>query len=494
MSDKDDGAGELVGFLIGAAIVVAVVIAVIAGFITIGLVWGTLCSLRNFIIALCAHIAERSGTIEEHAHVRYFHWKGDWLVNFQNISRETWRRNMAMVPDPVSTGDWKDTAFNLAKAAALVLSSFMVLPVLFAILFVIFLVVFFVYGGISFVIRAFSFCVDKIYGLFNLCPTCHAKIPLPVYICPGCGAEHGHLVPTAKFGPFHRRCQCGRWLPTVRVLGRSKLEAICPGCKRPLDNEQFAPASIVLVGGSSVGKSLLMMDSVYSIKDHLAGALGWTTVIPNDDMAKVDAIVRNYEAGILPNITPDSAVEAICMETRSPRWVFPKRLYLYDPPGESFRATAKITRHKYYEHMKAVVFVVDPSTIPEVMNVYDEAGVPFAIPQKGAQTAEESFNRWMIGMEQEYGDLVSKTVCAVVVGKADEPSFHSMTGLAAGAGDTECRAFLNRFGCGNLLSLLDSSFSKVACFAVGSVGSGGNGKAFRPVGVDDMLEWILQKV
>ena len=493
MSDDDDG-GAIAGFLIGAAIVVAVVAAVIAGFVSFGLAWGALCSLRNFILALCAHIAERSGNVEERAYVRYFHWKGDWLTNFKNISRETWRRNMAMVPEPISASDWKGTAFNLAKAAALVLSTFIVLPILFVILLAVFLVVFFVYGGISFVIRAFSFCVDKIYGLFNLCPSCHMKIPLPLYICPNCGVEHEHLVPSAKFGPFRRRCQCGAWLPTVRILGRSKLNAVCPGCRRPLDNEQFAPASIVLVGGSSVGKSLLMMDSVFSIKDHLAASLGWTVSIPNDDKPKVDALVRNYNSGILPNITLDSSVEAVCMEVRASGWLFPKRLYLYDPPGESFRAVTKVARHKYYEHMRVVVFVVDPSTIPGVMSEYDNAGVTFSISQTGAQTAEDSFNRWQISMEQEYGELISKTSCAVVIGKADEPSLKKLTGLAAGDGDEECRRFLRKFECGNLLSLLDSSFSKVSCFAVGAVGQGGNGSQFAPSGLDEMLKWIFQEI
>lgn len=494
MSDKDDGIGSIVGFLIGAAFVLAVVAAIIAGFVTFGLAWGTLCSLHNFILALWAHIAERSGTIDEQAYVRYFHWNGDWLNNFRTISKETWQRNKDMVPDPLSTGDWKRTTVNFAKAAALMLSALIVLPILFVTLFSAFLAVFVVYGGISFAIRACSFCVDKIYGLFNLCAVCHTKIPLPVYICPGCGAEHAHLIPTAKFGPFYRRCKCGRSLPTIRILGRSKLDAICPSCKRPLDNEKFAPASIVLVGGSSVGKSLLMMDSVFSIKDHVASTLGWTVTIPNDDVPKVDAIVRNFEAGILPNITPDAAVEAICMETNAPGWIFPRRLYLYDPPGESFRAVAKVTRHKYYEHMRAVVFVVDPSTIPGVMEAYDNAGVPFSVTQAVAQTAEDSFNRWQIGMEQEYGKLVSQTSCAVVIGKTDEPSFQTVTGLAAGAGDAACRDFLQRFGCGNLLSLLDSSFSNVACFAVGAVGSGGSGKAFSPIGVDEMLTWVLSEV
>ena len=85
-------------------------------------------------------------------------------------------------------------------------------------------------------------------------------------------------------------------------------------------------------------------------------------------------------------------------------------------------------------------------------------------------------------------------ILLLVIGKTDEPSFQTVTGLAAGAGDAACRDFLQRFGCGNLLSLLDSSFSNVACFAVGAVGSGGNGKAFSPVGVDEMLTWVLSEV
>lgn len=494
MAKKNDGSDEAAAWLIGAVLIVGAVLAIAAACLTLGVLWGACCSLGNLCQGIAAHIGSRSEATEDHARVRYFHWKGDWIRNFQAICKDAWRRNTEMIPEPIEGGNGFGTTFNIAKAVALVLSTGIFLPVFFLLLAIVFLLGWLPYTALSLLSRGTSFLVDRFFGLFNLCRVCHHKVAMPVYVCPKCGVEHPRLVPTAKFGPFFRQCECGQRLPVLRSLGRSKLRALCPNCKRPLDDAKFAPVSIVLVGGSSVGKSQIVMDSVAALRDRLSAELGLIVSVPDDDVPKVEELVRDFETGVAPNITPDTAIEAICLEMNGPRMLFPKRLYLYDPPGESFREVAKIVRHRYYEHMRGVIFVIDPSTMPDVMDAYADAGETFSIPQIGAQSAEESLNRWLIGMEQEYRDIVSKAVCAAVVSKADEPSLGRVAGLVAGDGDERCRAFLARFGSGNLLSLLEANFRKVRCFAVGSVGSGGNGKAFSPVGLDEMLKWMLEEV
>ena len=493
MADDDDGLAGLAVWIIGLILVVGAILAIVAISVSIGAFFGACCTVYNLCCGIADHIGVRLGTKEEHARVRYFHWDGDWFRNFLEICGDTWQRNVDMMPERFEGDGPFETAFNIAKAVSLVLATGIVVPLLFLILSLVFLLVWLAYTTLSLLARGISFLVDKAYGLFTICRVCHKKIDLPVYVCPECGVEHRRLIPTAKFGPFFRYCQCGHPIPVMRWLGRAKLRALCPNCKLPLDDSKFAPVSIVLVGGSSVGKSQLVMDSVVAIRDRLASELGQTVSIPSDDAPKVEELVRNYETGISPSITPDTAIEAICLEMKGQGMLFPKRLYLYDPPGESFRESAKIVRHRYYEHMKVVVFVIDPSTMPEVMEAYADAETPFAIPQIGAQSAEENLNQWLLSMEQEYQDLVSKAVCAAVVSKADEPSLDSIAGLSAGDGDEKCRAFLSRFGNGNLLALLEANFRKVRCFAVGSVGSGGNGRAFSPVGLDEMLKWILEE-
>ncbi len=474
------------------AIIVAYVVLVVAG-LSFGALWGIGCTLYNACREIVAHIAVRSGTVKEHARVRYFYWNGDWFGNFCEIYKDSWRRTDDMMPVPIVEDSAFWTSVNIAKTVTLVLSFGIFLLVLFLILACIFLIVCLPYTALWLLMRGMSLLIYRIYGLFNLCRVCHQKIFLPAYVCPRCGVEHSRLVPSARFGLFFRRCECGHLLPVLRLLGRSKLRALCPNCKLPLDDSTFAPISIVLVGGPSVGKSQLVMDTVVALRDRLSSELGLALSIPADDLPKVNELVRDYKKGIVPSITPDTAIEAICLEMKGPRMMFPRRLYLYDPPGESFREVAKIVRHRYYEHMRGVIFVIDPSTIPDVMDAYADAGVTFSISQVGAQSAEESLNRWLIGMEQEYRDIVSNAVCAAVISKADEPSLGRVAGLAAGDGDEQCRTFLARFGSGNLLSLLESNFRKVRCFAVGSVGSGGDGKAFSPVGLDEMLKWMLDE-
>ena len=471
--------------------------------LAVGMVSGIFGAIGHFFGSCSKHLGERTGRVEGHARVRYFHWNGDWWANFGTIWRETWakcravsagRRSRPPGKKEKSVADLARDSFSLGQGVGAPVPAAVLLPILFVLLGAVMVPVWVAYAAVSVASRGASWTIDRLNGLYILCRACHRKAGLPVYVCPRCGVEHRHLVPTAKFGPFGRVCECGAKLPTMWLLGRSRLKAVCPHCGRPMDDGKYAPACVAFVGGPSVGKSQLMMATVAALQERVARRLGRTLTVPREDAGKVAELMRDFRTGIPPGATRDAAIEAVCLELKEGGAVFPQRFYFYDPPGESFRSAGKVLRHKYYEHLRAVVFVADPSAMPGVRDAYDDAGVKFGVRQRGAQTPEESFQRWQIAMEQEYPGLVGKTVCALVVGKADERSMKRVTGLKAGDGDAACRLFLRRHGEGNLLSALESHFREVRTFAVGSVGNGGGGKAFAPVGVDAMLEWVLKKV
>ena len=55
------------------------------------------------------------------------------------------------------------------------------------------------------------------------CPVDHERFPLPVYVCPACGAEHRRLVP-GRWGILRRECACrSTSLPTMVLNGRQRV-------------------------------------------------------------------------------------------------------------------------------------------------------------------------------------------------------------------------------------------------------------------------------
>lgn len=69
--------------------------------------------------------------------------------------------------------------------------------------------------------------------------------------------KHARLVP-GPYGIWHRRCSCGKKLPTTFLLGRSALKAFCPVCGNELAASDVQQFSLSVVGGTSSGKTVLL--------------------------------------------------------------------------------------------------------------------------------------------------------------------------------------------------------------------------------------------
>lgn len=342
--------------------------------------------------------------------------------------------------------------------------------------------------------RVFEGFVNNIYGLFNICKHCHKRVDLPLYKCPHCGTLHRHLISTVKFGPFFRTCKCGHRLPVSRFTGRDNLPSFCPhpNCGVPLASHDAVPLSVAILGGPSSGKTHLLIDAVAVLLYRVLPDLKLSWRIPPDHVAGINKLLQMFKDGETPQITRDAMIEAICIEIQSASWSFPRRLYLYDPPGESFKARQKVAQHKYYENMVAAVFVLDPSTLEDVLKDYERNGVEFQIPQKGAMPPEESLERWLLSMGQDFPGIVPKSVCSVVINKTDEPSFASVTGLKCGASDKECRKFLRKYGCSNFINTLENHFKKVRFFSASFVGNRTDSESFKPIGVSKLVSATLR--
>ncbi len=513
MSDSaEEAAGGCIGYIIGIAIVLYIVYvivcftALIAAVVlsataVIGLLWGICRSTYNFSLALKENLFARSGQIEDNSYVSFFDFSGDGFRNIGRVCKETYARNMRDLFQQRGGSSGCAAAvmrfvFKAFHFIAILLATIAYLPILSVFFTVLYLLIWMMYVSMTLEMRVLEWIIIKVHGLFNICRHCHQRIDLPIYKCPKCGTEYPKLISSVKFGPFFRRCRCGEYLPASRFFGRNDLPSICPhpNCRCSLQSQDVVPVSIAVLGGPSVGKSHFMMDALYLLKNTVLPSMHRSCNVPSTDKPIVDNLVRLYEMGISPQGTRDSMIEAICLEMKAAGWAFPQRLYLYDPPGESFKDSKKVSSHRYYQNMKAAVLIIDPFTLDSVLADYERYGVAHTMMQRGAMTPEESIERWLISMERDFSGIVKHSSCAVVINKTDEPSFAKIAGLRAGAPSAKCRDFLRRYDCDNLMNTLEAHFRRVEFFAVSSVGDGGNGTPFKPEGIDEVLRWLMDNI
>ncbi len=504
---KSDEEAEAIGYLIagiimlaGIAIVVAGAVAILAVAAVVGAVYGFGIATEQFLSLIKEKLFERSKTIEDDSYVNYFDLHGDGLKNVLSICSLAFSKTFSAATkmDSFSAAGWFITAirtiFKYGTVVAVCIVCAVYTPLLTVTLSLIFFSIWLIYLVTALLMRVFEGFVNNIYGLFNICKHCHKRVDLPLYKCPHCGTLHRHLISTVKFGPFFRTCKCGHRLPVSRFTGRDNLPSFCPhpNCGVPLASHDAVPLSVAILGGPSSGKTHLLIDAVAVLLYRVLPDLKLSWKIPPDHVAGINKLLQMFKDGETPQITRDAMIEAICIEIQSASWSFPRRLYLYDPPGESFKARQKVAQHKYYENMVAAVFVLDPSTLEDVLKDYERNGVEFQIPQKGAMPPEESLERWLLSMGQDFPGIVPKSVCSVVINKTDEPSFASVTGLKCGASDKECRKFLRKYGCSNFINTLENNFKKVRFFSASFVGNRTDSESFNPIGVSKLVSATLR--
>lgn len=500
---SDDEAAAVLMLIIAAAILImaAAAAAVMAIFAAFGVLYGAGLSTVNFIKLVKTHLFVRSGNIVGNAYVNYFHVHGDGVRNLKVICSKALADNMraaGLVVNPFPNSGWFgqtiSAIFKVFTAIAVFIVTVAYTPILIVALSAVFLPVWIGYLLLAIVLRLLEWVINNTYGLFNICKHCHKRVDLPIYKCPSCGAKFDKLLSSVEFGPLHIKCKCGAKLPASRFTGRNSLPAYCPhpNCGIRLSGQDATPVSIAILGGPSSGKTQLMIDMAAVLLYRVLPDLKLSYTIPADHRPEIDRLLRMFKDGVTPQITRDAMIEAVCVEVKASSWRYPQRLYFYDPPGESFSAVNKVSQHKYYANMLGAVFVLDPSTLEEVLKDYERNGKVFQIGQRGAMRPEDGLERWLMSMDRDFPGIVGKSTCTVVINKIDEPSFYEITGLKAGASDQECRRFLEKYGCVNLIKTLDNSFKKVEFFAATFVGDGGNGNPFKPSGLSQLLRRMLQ--
>lgn len=315
--------------------------------------------------------------------------------------------------------------------------------------------------------------VEALYRLvrriLQTCPHegCYARLALPEYACPDCGARHRRLTPNLD-GAARHVCRCGARLPTTVPLGRYRLQAYCPECARPLPQRigRARVEPLPFVGGPDAGKTTFMVLAINAVSGAVRAAGGRARFAVRGDEIAFRRLGAELAAGSVAKTGP-ALPTATMLDVTMPAPVARsgnRILYLFDPSGEHYTGASRVEAMSYLAHGEALLLVIDPFALPAVQaalspderRALEEKGVVFS-----QEDPSDTFQRVRNELAARADGGRQKRV-AVVVTKAD---LLRATGVGAGVDDLP--AWFDDVGLGNMVRALTRTAGEVRYLASG---------------------------
>jgi len=196
-------------------------------------------------------------------------------------------------------------------------------------------------------------------GVRMTCPNCAETVaPYPVYICPRCSELHKDIR-SGPYGIGRRTCKCGQRLPTLLLIGASRLTAICPICGAPLPPKFGVAPEIVLpfIGGVNAGKTRLMYSIVLALGE-LVTELGGVMKPVGDTEGRIGRINTQLSTTGSSSKTIASAPKAYVLHVTL--GANQRLVYLFDAAGELHYGVDRLEDLRYLDKATTFIFVVDP--------------------------------------------------------------------------------------------------------------------------------------
>ncbi|MDQ1293534.1 MAG: hypothetical protein QG608_1415 [Actinomycetota bacterium] len=321
------------------------------------------------------------------------------------------------------------------------------------------------------------------------CPECYTVTSRPAFRCPGCGQLHRRLAP-GRLGVFHRRCTCGRILPTTVRRASRRLVAVCPNCRvareLPRGAGNLTDIRIPVFGPVSAGKSRLIMAGLVDLA-VVARAAGVEMEFVDESSRKSFGQMKDVMSMAVATIpkTQESVRPRPCTVTLTAQ----RRqalVHLFDAAGERYVRRDRNADLAYLDEARTLVFVLDPFSIPSVRAVMTGAlGEVLRQAWAAEHDPQEAYNATATRL-QDFGVLTRRQRLAFVVSKAD-----LLLGLPfaedLGSDELSVKAWLERQGLDRLLRCAERDFGTVRYFLVSSLRAdpGGDMSAARP------LLWLM---
>lgn len=210
-----------------------------------------------------------------------------------------------------------------------------------------------------------EWAIMKIYGISRPCPVCGSKRDKeywvdrmhkhPVKLQPGIYGVFSHTEPMTKTK-----------MPTLLLLGKSKLLRKCPDCGNfitsDIDKSYGTEKHIGVVGHRSSGKSYL----TYTLLDRIMkryGTSAYQIDVERDTKIESNVMRIKNSQGIQTDVRDSyRAIQLILQPKLRP---LPYHLFFYDVAGEKFnhKSSASKTAMDFYRNVNQIVFIIDPTSI-----------------------------------------------------------------------------------------------------------------------------------
>lgn len=365
------------------------------------------------------------------------------------------------------------------------------------------------------ILFSITWLIDRIYlqihSIKALCPRDQTRTVIPAFACPSCRNKHKHLVP-GPYGIWHRRCTCGKVLPTTFLMGRSSLKAFCPNCGRELaasDVQQFA---LTVVGGSSSGKTVLLSAFYHEFFKQIDNNKNVTYTIPDihaDMFKNLESWFKGAECGATA-LGETSDTYSILLKSNA--FDVDKQFSLYDIAGEAFmdEKMVSILPQMQMNDSDGIVIVIDPLSARKMRNDAKSEGDDTSnYSNADAAAVVSNFTTYLktVLTNNEIKVKSDKPV-AVAITKSDlvsverrisydriksimqdnESSFESF----ANARDAVSRDFLIDIGLEEAVRTIEVGFTNVHYFPVSAIGHAANGEKYEPEHVVEPFYWLIR--
>lgn len=506
MDELFGGLVMLAFFATVIAILIGIALAMVAASAAIGGVIVAIRGFAAFVSALAARIKTRGGTDRrpkdpEPAYEIYA--LGQFQRDLRGAYEEAWAAMHAARRSAESFASSLDDGVTMPLSIGIVVGAYVGMGVG-AVLNAVLTLPFVLVGAL---VIAGAWCLIGLLRLAEAirrvvrrtgyeCPVDHKRFPLPVYVCPGCGAQHARLVP-GRWGILKRECRCGRVaLPTMVLNGRQRVPQQCPEDGHPMSGliGFTEMVRIALVAGPSAGKSTLLAGTLHELdRASKEGRLALNVV--EDSRRDFETALASLAGGKLPEKTAASTRPALVAEIQGGGRS--RVLSLYDVAGEAYAGDDAIRDLRFLEVPSGLVLVVDPLSIDRVATDQHEeiSGLRDRLlpsPVRPIRALEAT-----LGALVEAGAKPDKIPVAVVIGKADALGIgEEIAALAEAHGEDAPKHWLEAQGAGNFVRAVEAAFDRVGWFsasALGRVPDPADRRAFNPVGTAAPVLWLLKE-
>ncbi len=366
------------------------------------------------------------------------------------------------------------------------------------------------------VLFSITWLIDRIYlqihSVKTSCPLDQVRAVIPAFQCPSCNNIHKNLVP-GPYGIWHRRCTCGKVLPTTFLMGRSSLKAFCPQCGTELaasDVQQFA---ITIVGGTSSGKTVLLSAFYHEFMKAIDRSDNVVYSIPTiyEDM------FRNMEAWYLGEkcdaTTLGQTSDMYSIVLKSSLFDVDKQFSVYDIAGEAFKdpTIASMLPQKQMKDSDGIIIVIDPLSAISMRNeAKDEGDETRGYSAAEADVVIANFVTYLkTVLTNSKLKVKSDKPVAVVITKSDlssisrRISYHKIKSIMTAnpgafesfedARDTVSREFLIDIGLQDAVRAIEVGFNNVHYFPVSAMGHAENGEEYEPEHVVEPFYWLIAR-